>query len=69
MGNSIKLTDLWENTSPKERAEFMAGLCKCYASLICAIIKEQGSCPVSKYLFGEKGGEENASSEKERNKE
>lgn len=52
-----KLTDIWQDASPKERAEFVAGLCKSYASLICEILKKQGGCPASSYLFGKKVGD------------
>lgn len=54
MEDKITLLDIWDIAEPKERAEFVAGLCKKYPSLICEILKKQASCPASvmkEYLF------------------
>lgn len=54
MEDKITLPDVWDIAEPKERAEFVAGLCKKYPSLICEILKKQSNCPASTmkgYLF------------------
>lgn len=57
MEDTIGLSDIWDTAEPKERAAFVAGLCKKYPSLICEILKKQASCPAStmkEYLYGDK---------------
>lgn len=54
MEDKIALLDVWDVAEPKDRAEFVAGLCKKYPSLICEILKSQKSCPASTILYGKK---------------
>lgn len=52
------LLEVWNGTEARERAEFMATVCKRYASLICEILKAQTKCPAStmkKWLFDDTG--------------
>ena len=41
----ITLYELWEAADAKARAEFTAGICERYPSLICEILKANGKCP------------------------
>lgn len=47
MGNEPTFFNIWDRATAKDKAEFAAGLCKRYPSLICQILKTQASCPAS----------------------